>query len=421
MWRLLAVGANALITLAMNAIRPGGRVCLFAQTQHGEAPFDPAAVCMDEKTLMGSYSSSVAIQDDAIQLVFDGYRDGSFDLTRLISHRFSLEDAVKGIDLASHPVADSMKIVIPALIACKHCSSTIHAQGGRTHKRAAIIATIAEVLRSGGYQLQIAATTSRSSAGEQVKQAIASGAKTIFACGGDGTVHDVIQGIAGTDVTLAVIPMGSANALCRELHIPMDSVAAAKACLTARPQLFALGRCTYANDQRFFLTLAGAGPDGALIYAISEAGGKRWGRWTYALHALRLLFRSRFHTFPVRYCDAVSGLWHRTEAVSAIAMRVSSLGGVFPGIARGASLREPKLRLALVKKPAFVGLPLWFVMNWLGLDRLNPLLEIHSVTACEFLAIEQRVHVQADGEWLGHLPTRMEILSQNIHILVPDR
>ena len=115
---LLAVGANALITLAMNAIRPGGRVCLFAQTQHGEAPFDPAAVCMDEKTLMGSYSSSVAIQDEAIQLVFDGYRDGTFDLTRLISHRFSLEDAVKGIDLASHPVADSMKIVIQPRQSC---------------------------------------------------------------------------------------------------------------------------------------------------------------------------------------------------------------------------------------------------------------------------------------------------------------
>lgn len=109
---LLAVGVDALITLAMKAIRPGGRVCLFAQTQHGEAPFDPAAVCMDEKTLMGSYSSSVDIQDQAIQLVFDGYRDGSFDLTRLISHRFVLEDAVRGIELASHPLPDSMKIVI---------------------------------------------------------------------------------------------------------------------------------------------------------------------------------------------------------------------------------------------------------------------------------------------------------------------
>lgn len=109
---LLAVGANSLITTAMNAIRPGGRVCLFAQTQHGEAPFDPAAVCMDEKTLMGSYSSSVAIQDEAIDLVFQGYRDGSFDLTRLISHRFPLSESVAAIDLASHPQPDSMKIVI---------------------------------------------------------------------------------------------------------------------------------------------------------------------------------------------------------------------------------------------------------------------------------------------------------------------
>jgi L-iditol 2-dehydrogenase len=109
---LVAVGADALIATAMEAIRPGGRVMLFASTQHGTAAFDPAAVCMDEKTLMGSYSASVAIQEEGIQLVFDGYRDGTLDLTKLISHRFSLEEAVAGIDLASHPVADSMKIVI---------------------------------------------------------------------------------------------------------------------------------------------------------------------------------------------------------------------------------------------------------------------------------------------------------------------
>jgi L-iditol 2-dehydrogenase len=108
---LLAVGGNALIKVAMDAIRPGGRVVLFAQTQHGEAPFDPGAVCIDEKTLMGSYSASVAIQDEVTRMVFVGYRNG-FDLTNLISHRFSLEDAGMAIDLASHPQADSMKIVI---------------------------------------------------------------------------------------------------------------------------------------------------------------------------------------------------------------------------------------------------------------------------------------------------------------------
>ncbi len=108
---ILAVGGNALIKTAMDAARPGGRVLLFAQTQHGDAVVDPAAVCMDEKSLVGSYSASVEIQDEGARLVFDGYGQG-LDLTRLISHRFSLEDAVEAIDVASHPKADSMKIFI---------------------------------------------------------------------------------------------------------------------------------------------------------------------------------------------------------------------------------------------------------------------------------------------------------------------
>ena len=109
---LVAVGADALIAMAMDAVRPGGRVMLFASTQHGTAPFDPAAVCMDEKTLMGSYSASAAIQEEGIDLVFSGYRDGSLDLTKLISHRFSLDECAEAIHLASNPKPDSMKIVM---------------------------------------------------------------------------------------------------------------------------------------------------------------------------------------------------------------------------------------------------------------------------------------------------------------------
>jgi L-iditol 2-dehydrogenase len=108
---ILAVGGNGLIKTAMDACRPGGRVMLFAQTQHGDATFDPGAVCMDEKTLLGSYSSSFGILNEVTDLVFSGYRNG-FDLTQLISHRFPLEQALAGIDVASHPKADSMKIMI---------------------------------------------------------------------------------------------------------------------------------------------------------------------------------------------------------------------------------------------------------------------------------------------------------------------
>src|SRR6201992_3767288 len=107
---LVAVGSDRLIDTAMQAIRPGGRGMLFASTQHGEAPFDPAAVCMDEKTLMGSYSSSWTIHDEGAQMDLARYTDG-FDLTQPISHRFPLEEAVAGIELASHPQPDSLKIL----------------------------------------------------------------------------------------------------------------------------------------------------------------------------------------------------------------------------------------------------------------------------------------------------------------------
>jgi L-iditol 2-dehydrogenase len=108
---ILAVGGNALIRTAIDAARPGGRVLFFAQTQHTDATFDPAVVCMDEKTLLGSYSSSFEIEPDVENLVFGGYRSG-FDLTRLISHRFLLDEAVEAIRVASTPSAASMKVFI---------------------------------------------------------------------------------------------------------------------------------------------------------------------------------------------------------------------------------------------------------------------------------------------------------------------
>ena len=105
---MLAVGGNALIRPAMDSARYGGRVMLFAQTARGEASIDPAAVCVDEKTLMGSYSASVELQDESARLVFGG----EIDLAGLISHRFPLSNAVEAIELASNPRPDSMKIVI---------------------------------------------------------------------------------------------------------------------------------------------------------------------------------------------------------------------------------------------------------------------------------------------------------------------
>ena len=90
---ILAVAGNGLIRPAMDATRPGGRVLLFAQTQHGEATIDPAAVCVDEKSLLGSYSASVDLQEESARFVLSG----EMELERLISHRFPLAESVEAL------------------------------------------------------------------------------------------------------------------------------------------------------------------------------------------------------------------------------------------------------------------------------------------------------------------------------------
>jgi L-iditol 2-dehydrogenase len=105
---ILAVPGTKLIETAIQAARPGGRIMLFAQTVREQAMIDPAAVCVDEKTLLGSYSASVDLQDESTQWVFSQ----AVDLAQLITHRFPLSEAVEGLRIAAHPQPDTMKLVI---------------------------------------------------------------------------------------------------------------------------------------------------------------------------------------------------------------------------------------------------------------------------------------------------------------------
>lgn len=105
---ILAVAGNNLIRPAMDAARPGGRVMLFAQTQRSEVSIDPAAICVDEKMLLGSYSASVDLQEQNVNLVFSG----EIDFAGLVTHRFPLHQALEALELAAHPAPESMKVVI---------------------------------------------------------------------------------------------------------------------------------------------------------------------------------------------------------------------------------------------------------------------------------------------------------------------
>lgn len=106
---IVATAEPAVIGDAQRIVRRGGRVLLFAQTVPGEmVPVDASRICMEEKKLIGSYSASVDLQEKAAALIFGG----AIDVGRLTTHRFPLDKVQDGIHLASHPVVDSLKVII---------------------------------------------------------------------------------------------------------------------------------------------------------------------------------------------------------------------------------------------------------------------------------------------------------------------
>ncbi len=291
--------------------------------------------------------------------------------------------------------------------------------GSRRRARRVLLDLAASYLKRTGFAAELVPTTSRGSAAQQAAQAIALGAEAIFACGGDGTVHDVLQGIAGTNVALGILPFGSANALGRELGIARDPLIAAQqfrpACSRATP----LGVVQRKGEpDRYFLSMAGAGPDGALMYRMLTTDRSRWGYWLYYTNALQLFLRLDFAPFRVRFLDS-NGIWQEQSCVSVMALRIATLGGLFAGIAKGASLHHAGMRVLLVRPPARLSLPLWILTSWLRLSSLNPLVTTADANALEINADGTRTHLQADGEWLGHSPATILLLSQTVRMLIP--
>lgn len=295
--------------------------------------------------------------------------------------------------------------------------------GRRGPARLRLLESAAEALQQHGVDTTITGTRGRGTAGEQAAEAIAAGADTIFACGGDGTLHEVIQGIApGSTAAVGVLPLGSANALARHLRLSLNPVEAARQQLTFVPRSIPLGRITFQTSEgqrtRLFAVMAGAGPDGMLVYNMLAAGKQRLGRSSYYLRATRLFLGRRFPAFDVSATLAESS--RKQQAVSAMAIRVGDLGGLFSPLVRGAAPDDEHLQLVVTTAPAHLSLPAWFAMSWARLGHWNPystrlLVESFSCSAGH----EHPVHVQADGEWLGYTPIHVELVPNALRLLMP--
>lgn len=302
--------------------------------------------------------------------------------------------------------------------------------GSRLHSREAAVRRVEAIFRSTGVEVTVEPTTAKGSAASQARAAIASGHDAIIACGGDGTVFDVLQGVAETSAMLGVIPFGTGNVLATDLGLTRNVEQAAQKLLTFTPQPIALGQIKSGQRCHYFTAAAGIGAHAELIYLANAEAKQRGGFLAYYHHGFRLLFQHDFVPFPIEI-TTTDGRLIRTNTLELVAMRVSSFGGPLSRWRPGGSLLSPDLRIVLMQRSrrtalfrysllAFAGLAPYAEFDPARTDGELSFLPAKSV-ACHLPEgrSAESLRVQADGEVLGGLPAEVSIVPNALNLLVP--
>ncbi len=307
------------------------------------------------------------------------------------------------------------------LEAVRQLTLIVNPAAGRAGKLAEAMPAITKLSADKGFAVRTVLTSPVPGSATELARAASADSELVIVCGGDGTVHGVVQGVAGTKVPLGILPLGTANALARHLRLPLDPVRAMTRLLLYVPRRIALGEVKTGVAGRLFVVMAGCGPDGALVHELARAGRwkARYGRTAYSAHAARLFVTRRWPTFRVSYRLRGSGDWQETEAVAVMAARLPNLGGVFLGLTRGASLEHAALRVQVLLPPAWMAFPAWFIGGWFRV-RMPWLrtLEVEEMR-CDPHAARPAVQVQADAEPVGSLPCRMRMIPDALTLLMP--
>jgi diacylglycerol kinase (ATP) len=296
--------------------------------------------------------------------------------------------------------------------------------GRRRARRLADVEAALAVLRRAGVEAAAEPTRGQADAGEQARQAIADGYDTIVACGGDGTAHDVLQGMVGSDAALGIIPLGTANALAHDLRLPLSPRGAARALLTASPRRIALGRVEYTDlagkrGSRFFTVAAGIGADAHLFYKLNPLVKGHLGMAAYYAKAARLWLTHPMEKFAVEM-QTDSPM----QVSQLLAVRIRNFGGVLRELAPGASLERNDLRLVLFRTRSRLAYLSYIVRGLVGaqwqVDGIDLVdgLKIDCRTRLD-AAVDSRIFVEADGELLGTLPAVISIVPDALALLVP--
>ena len=308
---------------------------------------------------------------------------------------------------------------------------------GGSRQRQRELQSALEILRGGGVEATLVPTDSPGHAEEEARCAVASGCDTIFACGGDGTIHNIAQVLAMSPVALGILPMGTANALAHDLGLPLCVPEAAKAALSAAPRRIALGCVTCqdlngASITRYFVVAAGIGVDAHLFYKLHSGSKQRLGMAAYYAKAWNLWFTYPMPRFTAEYVDSASGDTKRDEVTELLGVRIRNFGGVVQELAPGACLDREDIRLILCKTAsrfAYLGYVTRCVLRrpWSipGIELVNSKkvscnYDTGAPTAAQPQS-QRKIYVEADGELIGSLPAQLTIVPDALTLLAPRR
>jgi len=304
-------------------------------------------------------------------------------------------------------------------------------ESGGSRKRQRELESALAVLRDAGVEADLVPTESRDHGGEATRRAVASGCDTIFACGGDGTIHNIAQVLANSCVALAILPMGTANALAHDLGLPRNVVAAAKAALHSVARRIALGRVEYTDLQakpggRYFVVAAGMGVDAHLFYNLHSGTKQRMGMAAYYAKAWNLWFTYPMTRFVAEFVESGSNQAKRAEVTELLGVRIGNFGGVVRELAPGASLDRDDVRLVVCRTASRLAYLAYVTRGLLRRPWTIPGIDLAYSTGvcCRYRSphsTSAKIHVEADGELLGTLPAQITIVPNALTLLVPAR
>jgi diacylglycerol kinase family enzyme len=301
------------------------------------------------------------------------------------------------------------------------------ASGQPTPRRSEIVRHTLDSLRQAGLQVEHMVIDGPGSGAALARDAIASGCDTILVCGGDGTVHEVLQCLVGTNVALGVVPLGTANALAANLGLSKSPGLAIKALLAAIPTQVPVGQIFYYDEDgssrsRYFTVAAGAGADALLMSRLDAGLKQRFGYLLYVLEAVRIWATHPFPLFKASFTDRTGNNGRVEEISQLLAVRVRSFGGVLGEVAPGATLHNQGLCLLAFKTRSRLNYMRFLLAVMFGrhtFKRQIELIDAKSVECTPCSSSTAPVYVEADGEVLGHLPARVEIAAETLTLLIP--